>query len=291
MRVMRLLDIFFESDKEVMRFCENLFQKNKQIAVHWKVNEKWGNQISFETQPENELKYQSIAQSMVYVFITYRLGSMLREIIKNKYYFSDKHEVEKIHELAEWIVLGEDLDCIIIRENKHPIQLLRAIFLMHIRNTQTIHFDSIVQFGMKVFKEDLINYVGLAIDEFKREEEHQSFINTVREYVIKKEPNIPLIHVLEGNPFHYYSETGSLFSKLELHVLMKKEPLYLIGLPQDEWNLAPLVAMAPKEIKIYVDDSSNPKAQTIINVFQERVTLHSFRDFPYFLSRKENNEC
>jgi len=271
-----------------MSFCENLFQKNKQIALHWKVNEKWGNQISFEPQPLNELTYQSIGQSMVYVFITHRLGSMLREIIKETYYFTDRHEVEKIHELAEWIVIGDDSDAMIIRDNKHPTQLLRAIFLRHIRNTQTIHFDSIVQFGMKVFKADLIHYVGLAIDEFKREEEHQAFINTVREYVIKKEPNIPLIHVLEGNPFRYYSESGRLLSKFELHALIKKEPLYLIGLPQDEWNLAPLVAMAPKAIKMYVGDSSDPQTQTVINVFQERVTVHSSSDFPYsFLSERK----
>lgn len=286
MRVMVLLDIFFESDKEVISFCENLFQQNKQIELQWKVNEKWGNQISLETLPLNEFNLQSISKAMVHVYLTHRLGSMINEIIKEQYYFTDQHEIEHIHEITEWIVTGRDPDCKMIRKNKHPVQLLRAVFLMHLRNTEMVHFDSIAQFGMKVFKQDLVEYVGLAIDEFKREEEHQSFINSLREYVIKKESIVPLVLVLEGSPFHYYDEQGRLFTKSEIEQFITKQPLYLIGLPQDEWNLAPLVAMAPQEIIMYVHDASDPKIQTVINVFQERVSIKGFHDFPFSMLLK-----
>lgn len=278
---MLLLDIFFESDREVISFCEKLYRQNKKIAVQWRVDEKWGNQISLDSLPLNELNFQSIAEGLVHVYVTNRLGEIIHGIIEENYYFTDRHEIEQIHEFAEWIVIGDDIDSLMIRKSKHPIQLLRAIFLMHIRNATTVHFDSIVQFGMKVFKQDLINYVGLAIDEFKREEEHQSFINTLREYIIKKEPVIPIIHVREDSVFYYYNGQGRQLTRLELRTLMKKEPLYLIGLPEDEWNLAPLIAMAPKEIKMYVDDPSDPKTQTIINVFQERVVLKAVNEFPY----------
>ena len=288
MRVMLRMDIFFESDKEVICFCEHVFQQNKQIAVHWQVNEKWGNQLTINYEPLNEIIFQSIAVSLVHVYISNRLRSVIHEIIRDSYYFTDHHEIEKIYELAEWIVTGVDEDSKMLRKHKHPVQLLRAIFLMHIRNAQTVHFDSIVQFGMKAFKKDLVHYIGLAIDEFKREEEHQSFINTLREYIHTKEPMIPLIHVVEGSPFSYYSTVGRQLSKIELRNIMKKAPLYLFGFPEDEWNLAPLIAMAPEKINMYVDDPSNPKTQTIINVFQERVILKSFKDFPYTYSSYEH---
>ncbi len=281
MRVMVLLDIFFESDKEVISFCESLFQQNKQIELQWKVNEKWGNQIRLEGLPLSEFNFQLIAKSMVHVYLTNRLGSVINEIIKEKYYFTNHHEIEQIHEITEWIVTGQDSDCKMVRKNKHPVQLLKAIFLMHVRNTKIVSFDSIVQFGMKVFKQDLIDYVGLAIDEFKREEEHQSFIHSLREYVLKKESIISPVHVLEGSPFHYYDEQGKLLTKDELRHCITEQPLYLIGFPQDEWNLAPLVAMAPEDIIMYVQDASDPKVQTVINVFQERVTIKGFRDFPF----------
>ncbi len=275
------MKIFFESDKEVICFCENLFQENKQLEINWQVDEKWGNQLTVNAEPLNELVYQSIAISLVNVYITFRLKRTMKEIIRNTYYFSEWHEVEKIYELSEWIVTGEDEDSRLLRNNKHPIQLLRAIFLMHIRNTQTVHYDSIVKFGMKAFEQDLIDYVGLAIDEFKREEEHQSFINSLREYIVKQEPNSPLVHVVDGPTFGYYGPHGRRYSKLELRSLMRKAPLYLFGFPEEEWNLAPLVAMMPEQIHLYVEDPSTPKIQMIINVFQEKVSLKSVEEFPF----------
>lgn len=275
------MKIFFESDKEVICFCENLFQENKQLEINWQVDEKWGNQLTVNAEPLNELVYQSIAISLVNVYITFRLKRTMKEIIRNTYYFSEWHEVEKIYELSEWIVTGEDEDSRLLRNNKHPIQLLRAIFLMHIRNTQTVHYDSIMKFGMKAFERDLIDYVGLAIDEFKREEEHQSFINSLREYIVKQEPNVPLVHVVDGPTFGYYDSHGRRYSKLELRSLMRKAPLYLFGFPEEEWNLAPLVAMMPEQIQLYVEDPSTPKIQTIINVFQEKVSLKSVEEFPF----------
>ncbi|MHA6251425.1 sporulation protein YtxC [Oceanobacillus sp. CAU 1775] len=227
------------------------------------------------------MKYQAVADSFVNVYLNFYFSSVLIEIIKDKYYFSDKHVIQHIHELAEWIITGEDADSIMIRQRKHPIQLLRAIFLMHIRNTTTLHFDSIVKFGMKIFKEELIHYVGLAIDEFKREEEHQSFIQTLREFIKKKESTVPLIHVLEGENFNYFNEQGRPFSKTELITRIKKDPLILFGLSQKEWNLTPLIALAPDRINLYVHDPSHPKIQTVINVFQERVAIRMYDEFPF----------
>src|SRR5699024_9861930 len=141
-----------------------------------------------------------------------------------------------------------DRDSKFIRRNKEPLQLLRATFLMHIRNAKKVEFTSIVQSGMKPFKEELIDYVGLAIDEFKREEEYQAFINMLREYVTKKETEVPIVHVVHGESFIFYDSDGREWSVHQLRALMKKTPLYLLGFPVEEWNLAPFIAMAPEKI-------------------------------------------
>lgn len=279
MRVMQLLEIYFENDKEVRHFCEKLFRQNKQLSIKWSVHEKWGNRIQLEFETLNELKLQAIADSLVNVYLTFCFSNVLIEIIKDNYYFSDRHEIHHIHELAEWIVTGEDADSCMIRKNKQPLQLLRAIFLMHIRNAKTIHYNSIINFGMKIFKEELIYYVGLAIDEFKREEEHQSFIHTLREFIKKKESTISRLYILDGKYFNYFNEKGRQLSKIELTNFIKREPLQLFGLSQKEWNLAPLIALAPDKIDMYVHDPSHPRIQSVINVFQERVTIKTYNEF------------
>lgn len=40
---------------------------------------------------------------------------------------------------------------------------------------------------------------------------------------------------------------------------MQEEPLYMVGLDEDEWNLAPLIAMCPETIYIYGDSPSDAK--------------------------------
>jgi putative sporulation protein YtxC len=284
MRVMLRMEIFFETDKEVVCFCETLFHENKQIAVHWQLSEKWGNQLTIQSEPLNELAFQAVAKSLVHVYITFHLRSVLSEIIQHTYYFTERHEVEKIYDYAEWIVTGEDADSKLIRKNKHPIQLLRAIFIMHLRNAKKVYFTSIIKFGMKAFKHDLIDYVGLAIDEVKREEEYQTFVNMLREYILKKEPITSSVYVVEGDEFSYYREDGTKWSAYEIRQAMKKTPLYLLGFPAEEWNLAPLIALAPEIIYFYVDDPASAKSQTILNVFQERVQLRFIEEFPFTYS-------
>ena len=123
--------------------------------------------------------------------------------------------------------------------------------------------------------------VGLAIDEYKREEDHQEFVNMLREYIAKKEPIYNVVHIVQGNTFSFFKADGKRFTRMELRMLMQKEPLYIVGLDEDELNLAPLVALAPKKIKIYGDDPSEPKTLTVINVFQERVDFESINKFPF----------
>src|SRR5699024_893132 len=212
-----------------------------------------------------------------------------------------------------WIVTGNDRDSKIIRGEANPYSLLHSLFKTNIEDAKTIHFDSIINFRLNVFKDHLIYLVGLAIDEYKREEEHQTFINMLRDYITNKEPIYHTVYVLQGTPFSFFKQNGKTFSRMELKKLMKSETLYIVGLDdnewnlgpliararnqiyimllyllfivgldENEWNLAPLIAMAPKQIYIYVDHPSEPKTSTVINIFQEKVIFQPYNIFPFF---------
>jgi len=264
-----------------MTFCEHLFRYNKQIELHWKTHKDWGNHLQFPYDAFNHESVNAIAKSMVDVFVTHRLSETIENIIKQKYYFKNVDEIERIQELSHWIFTGEDADCLKLRNNKDPVQVLHSLFIANITNEATIHYDSIVHFRLKVFREQLVHYVGLAIEEFKREEDHQAFINMLREYIEKKETGYSEIHIVQGNTFTFFKPDGTQISTMELRRIMHQEPLYLVGLDIEELNLAPLIAMAPEKIKIYGDYPSEPKTLTVINVFQERAEFESFNNFPF----------
>ena len=275
------MEVFFESNKEVISFCEHLFRKHQKIELIWKTDEKWGNHLKFvEKLPNNEL-VDMIAGTMVDVFMTHRLRTMIKRIITDYYYYSEHEEIERIHDLTHWIITGEDEESKRLRSNKDQHLILKTLFIANLKESFEFHFDSIVNFRLKHFKDQLISFVGLAIDEFKREEDHQAFLDMVREYVIKKKPGLPVIHILQGNSFAFFKENGKRLTTIELRVLMKKEPLYIVGLHDNEFNLAPLIAMAPEKLKIYGDDPSEPKTLTVINVFQEKVDFQPISNFPF----------
>lgn len=264
-----------------MTFCENLFQYNKEIELHWKTHKDWGNHIQFKHDPFNDQSIDAIASSMTDVFIAHRLPRMIRHIVQEKYYFQNTEEIERILELSHWIFTGKDADCIKVKKNKEPVQILHSLFAANIKNVTTVHFNSIVNFRLSVFKDQLIHYVGLAIEEFKREEDHQAFIDMLREYILNKKTEYNEVHIVQGDTFSFFKPNGKQFSAMELRKIMHEEPLYIVGLDIDELNLSPLIAMAPAKIKIYGDDPSEPKTLTVINVFQEKVTFESYSNFPF----------
>ncbi|GGJ50065.1 hypothetical protein GCM10007111_10290 [Virgibacillus kapii] len=285
-----MVELFMESDKEVIRFCEKVRQYNKHINLHWKTHEEWGNHIQFDDQIPNQILISAIAKSLTNVFISQRLGKLITNVIEDFYYYTSLDEKEEILELTNWIMSGKDKDSLTVRKKEDPYQVLESLFIANIKDTSTIHFDSLVKFRLKVFRDYVIHYVGLAIDEYKREEEHQEFVNMLREYISNREPIVDTVHIIQGNSFSFYKQNGRPFSTMELRVLMQKEPLYIVGLDEDELNLAPLVAMSPRRIYIYGDHPSEPKTLTVINVFQEKVTFEPFNHFPFpYYSKKEQH--
>lgn len=276
-----MLKFFFESDKEVIRFCEQLFRDHKEVELKWKTDDTWGNQIQLEEMmPRKELLHV-VSKAMVDVFLTFRLRKMIDDIIGDYYYYTNPIEKERIQELTQWICSGEDEDSLKIRKNRDPSDFIHSLFVANIKNSNVIHFDSLVKFCLNPFKDRLIHYVGLAIDEYKREEEHQEFVNVLRDYMTKKRPTIPLIYLLQEDPFIFFDENGRRFSNRELRKQMQSEALYIFGLDENELNLAPLIAMAPEKIKIYGADPAEPKTLTIINIFQEKVVFEDIRYFPF----------
>jgi putative sporulation protein YtxC len=250
MRWCLLLNIYFESDKEVIHFCESLFRYNKQIELKWKTNEDWGNHIYFNEDIVNQETVQAIGKAMVDVFILFRLTNEIRKLIMEKYYYTNDDEIDEILDHTHWILKEGHPQ---LKNSTRPTQLVLSLFIENITDVSAVHFDSIVKFRLNLFKDQLLNYIGLAIDEFKQEEEHQSFVEMLRTYILKKKPTYNEIHVVQGNNFSFFRSNGKRFSSLELRNLMHREPLYIVGLDINEMNLAPLVAIAPQRIHIYGD--------------------------------------
>src|SRR5699024_1214377 len=126
---------------------------------------------------------KEIAPFLSLVFVKTRELGMIRDILKNKYYFSNAEEISRITEIAISL-LEKDEPFYAEMIHQHELRdILTTIFMMHIDTTETfIPFDSIIHFRLHHYVTQLTDLIGHAIDEFKREEEYQDFIHSIREF-------------------------------------------------------------------------------------------------------------
>ncbi|SDN06082.1 putative sporulation protein YtxC [Sediminibacillus halophilus] len=276
-----MLEVYFETKAETMTFCDRVVQYGLDVELNWKTNDTWGNRIKIRESRSMEEQLANTAEAMAYVFTKHKESSWVADIIKNVYYYKDKEEVHRISELAHSILSGDESGDVPIPVDIDLRKTLKNCFQKNIHTEEAVHFDSLVNFRLQPYKEELIEIIGMAIDEFKREEDYQSFVQSLREYVTKKKSKFQVVHVVQGRNFKFYKANGKPFSKMEIKMLIQQEPLYIVGLDEAELNITPLLAMAPERVVIYGDHPSEPKTLTVINVFQEKAVFEPFTRFPF----------
>ncbi|HLS06546.1 MAG TPA: sporulation protein YtxC [Bacillota bacterium] len=266
--------------KEANSFCERLQLLQKDISCTVETDETWGKKINFQKNYLSKQLLHDMSETLVSIFTSFRLLQFIESIVRESYYFTEDEEIRRILELSQEIILQHDDHGLPVYKQRKLHNLLQKIFIEQLQQTDSFHYDSIVKFCLTPFKQQLVDEVGLVIDDFKREEEHQAIVQMIREYIEDKYVVYETIHLLHGRNFRFYTPTGERLTKQQLRPLMSQTPLYLFGLNLQEWNLAPLIAISPRRIFVY-GELSEAKMLMLMNVFQERVIMKPLQDFPF----------
>ncbi|WP_245711714.1 putative sporulation protein YtxC [Gracilibacillus ureilyticus] len=264
--------------------AESFYQILRESCSDWKAFRRRGDIHTIHIVPEDELDWenckQKLSQLLSNIYIKHREIPAIQTILEKTYRFTNAEEIERITSLAMSLI-EKDEDIYEHRIHQHELHdILQTIFMLHMEKG-LIRFDSIVHFRFHHYIEQLSELVGLAIDEFKREEDYQSFIHSVREFIARKEPEIDVIYVLEGEQYYFFREDGSQYTETDLEELMSRFPLYIFALQEEEWNISPLIMLAPNHVYLFGDDPTEPRMTTVINIFQEHCTFFPTAEFPF----------
>lgn len=226
---------------------------------------------------------QIIINSFIKVYFVFRLNDKIKEIARNTYFYTKQTDIERITEWTYFLVQ----ETTFLKEHFNKKSLYDYLYEILYKQFEQmslateIYFDTFMIFQLKQFHERLRDIVGFAIDEMKREEEYQYYIHTIRQYIHLRKPKHSAIHILQRNQFEFYNHRGEKITDVELNNLMKKEPLYLVGLDENERNLAPIITLLPEIVYIYGNDVNESKTLTLLNIFQERAKLLPESSFPF----------
>lgn len=277
-----MVEVYFESKKEAAIFCDEVNQYHQQIRIHQQKSDMWGMHLKVEGSIRRKVLLQLISNAMVKVLLEEHLSDMLIRTITEKYYFTEAEEINRIYDFSMWILFESDRDSKKLREHVEVNKLLQPLFLDYLEQHTIIHFSSIRHFRLAPFWEFVKQCIEKAIEEFKREEDHQAFVDMLRSYIENKTADVDIVYVEQGDCFTFYNKNKEKISKDELTLWMKKAPLYALGLHENEFDLSPLIAMAPAKIKIYGSNPAEPKTITVRSIFQERVEFEKHNSFiPY----------
>ncbi|MDX8046677.1 sporulation protein YtxC [Gracilibacillus sp. S3-1-1] len=274
-----MIEVFFEEVNEAEVFYYLAKQDND-----WNVIRKRITKNLVQLEPNIDMTWdevkECVAPLLSRLFIQCREPLMIQQILKKKYHFSNKEEIERITSIAKSL-LEKDESIYEDRIHQHELRdTLTMIFSLQI-DTAYIQFDSIVHFRIHHYMDQLTEMVGLAIDEFKREEEYQDFIHSIREFIKRKNPVVDELHVIQGETFQIYRENGELYTIDDLRKVKERFPLFIFGLEQEEWDISPLIMLAPNHIFMYGEDQTESRTHTILTIFQERCSFYPMDYFPF----------
>ncbi|MCQ6273447.1 putative sporulation protein YtxC [Bacillus sp. V3B] len=230
---------------------------------------------------ENEW-VKGVKKALFQFIMTIKLNDWLRHILSHHYHYRDEDEQEQIIEIVHSVLDGK-LEELTVFLPKMDIKEHLAIRVNDwFQEKTTFSFDSFVTFRLRSFMNELKKYVELSLDEYKMEQEYQMFIQTLRDFLLDREPKMNQLHLLFSDVVTFFDENFMEIKRGELAKMVDRKLLINHPVYIDSVTIAPLLSIAPKQIYIYSDDPEQPIIRTIRNIFEERLisrSIHSFIDY------------
>ena len=222
---------------------------------------------------------QIVIPGFIQFILEYKEHQFMLSILKEEYYFVEEIEQQQILQIANSIIEGERTDIPRIQGLCPRDEVLKETLGMFLKPELNFSFASFQKFRLHQYIARLREYVEVAIEEYKLEQEYQSFIQSLRDYQCEQKSKLERISIVHKEGYGVYDDNKQHLSDDQLTAYVDQGFIYQHPMYIDSNLLAPLVSIAPKEIFVYTNDSLDGMIQTIQNIFQEKVRIHSLAEF------------
>jgi putative sporulation protein YtxC len=235
--------------------------------------------VKIKTDSMSEHVFNEIKELFYDFIIKTKCNDWFCKIITERFFYSDEEEIKQILEIIHSILEGERTDLAAFVKDSEEKNILKQAIHHVLKRDIVFSFDSFVKFRLRGFLTQLEKYVELSIDEYKMEQEYQTFIQTLREFVSTRSSLVHALHILIDEEVMFFNEQFVEIKKPELTKMIDRKLLFNHPVYVDSTTIAPLLSVAPKTIYLYAKDPDQPLIRTIRNIFEERVLVESFASF------------
>ncbi|MGE7600926.1 sporulation protein YtxC [Peribacillus sp. NPDC097675] len=197
---------------------------------------------------------------------------VLKQIIVSKFFYKEQEEIDAILEIALSIIEGEKSEGggVLFCKEKQSIQDgLKSI----VAGKVSFSFDAFTTFRLRSFRHALEKYAGLAIDEYKLEQDYQNFIAMLRDRLHEQKSKLSRLHLVYHDGFQFYDHELGRLDRRKLTSMIDRKLLADSSFFLDTVIWAPLLSIAPTSLYIYTDNKEEGLIQTMTRIFEERATV------------------
>lgn len=206
----------------------------------------------------------------------------IHELLEKTFFYSDSEERNAISSLCYLIMNGKKSDLPNLNELPSRQRMIEeathSLVVEGFNNEFEFNFDAFLQFRLKDYRECLRRYLEVAIDEYKLEQEYQSFIEHLREFLNRRQPVIKKMIVLYNKKPVFYDQNFQLIDQENIASAMRSSSFFFSNAMIESSLLQPLLALAPTQIKLFSDLGESGILYTLKNIFQERITFYSLQE-------------
>ncbi|CAM3961438.1 putative sporulation protein YtxC [Mesobacillus thioparans] len=203
----------------------------------------------------------------------------LRNILAESYYYTESDEQDQILDIIYSVMEGNRKDLAPFMEGVDEPGIVKSSINEILDERVSFSFDSFVIFRLKSYFEQLTNWIEVAIDEYKMEQEYQVFLHTLRSFLKDRKSQMPYLYLVIGENMTFFNHEFKEMKRSELFKTIDRKLLVNHPVYVDSGTIAPLLSIAPQTIFLYTDDPHQPLVRTIINLFEERVKINPISAF------------
>ncbi|UAL46479.1 sporulation protein YtxC [Sutcliffiella horikoshii] len=270
-----MFEISFRNESDANAIYMNVLEKNPEsdsiLSLH---KEK----IVVESKDVHFYRNTIVPVLKYYIHRT-KEKEWILSVLENTFYYKEEEEQEQILCILQSILLGERADIPNLPAIEQRDAQLESVMQSFFQKPISFSFDSFITFRLKEYFEGLQVFVEAAIDEYKLEQEYQSFVHQLRELLTTTDSKLEELHLVYQYQFDFYDKSFSHIPKNQLIKFMNRTHFNNYSYYIDSVVLAPLVSIAPKKLFLYTDNTEHQLVETIRNIFEERAVVLPFHYF------------
>jgi len=214
-----------------------------------------------------------VATILAEIIVVHEEKKIVRRIIDHNYYYFNDDEREIIYSNALKMLSSNS----IVEPNFNFVSRRNTVLTKIIDYLDTHHelvVEGFINFRLKDYREQLVDIVDRAVDDFMMELEYQEFISVLRYFVDVQEPRIDEVHVVIGSG-GTYKVLDSFGKTINNQYLENFATQCGSEINYEDLLITALITLAPYTIMLHNanQDVTPSVLETIKSVFDGRVIM------------------